>query len=98
MFSTNLIVAQHQFQLQGEPSKFRDEGDSGMPVWRHFCNNCGSPVFTVAESMPGIIIVKVGTLDDASNLQPAIEVYAKHAAKWLLPLADVIRFEYARST
>lgn len=97
VFSTNVAVLAGQFELRGKPAKFQDSGDSGRPVWRLFCEKCGSPLFTVAESIPGVVVVKVGTLDDASGLRPGVEVYAAHAAVWLAPTEGATRFEGART-
>ncbi|MGA0841158.1 MAG: GFA family protein [Pseudomonadales bacterium] len=67
---------------------YTDRGDSGKAVWRHFCGRCGSPITSRVESMPGVVIVKAGTLDDFKDVKPAVEVYTDHAAQFLPPLAN----------
>ena len=95
MFSTNLVVPEGQYIQQGETKVFQDKGDSGKQVSRHFCATCGSPVFSKVAAGPGAVFVKAGTLDDASCLTPAVEVYADHAAKWLPPIPGARRFPQA---
>jgi hypothetical protein len=92
MFSTNLVVAEADYQQQGETKVYEDRGDSGQPVYRHFCGNCGSPILSRVAVMPGVVMVKAGTLDDFSGLKPAVEVYADHAADWVAPIAGAQRF------
>lgn len=88
VFSTNLVVPEGDYVQQGKTNVYQDKGDSGQPVYRHFCGNCGSPIISKVAVMPGMVFVKAGTLDDFSGLTPAIEVYADHAAKWLVPVAQ----------
>jgi hypothetical protein len=68
--------------VQGELKTYQDTGDSGRPVYRRFCPNCGSGVLAEAEIMPDLVMVLVGTLDDASKYQPAMEIYCGSAQPW----------------
>ena len=92
MFSTNLVVPESQYEQTGETKVFADKGDSGQAVLRCFCAACGSPILSKAGIMPGMVLIKAGTLDDFSGLTPAIEVYADHAAAWVAPVAGAQRF------
>jgi len=95
VFSTNLGVPEAAYVQTGETKVFTDTGDSGKAVWRFFCPNCGSPILSKVEAMPGIVMVKAGTLDDLSGLTPGIEVYTDHAAAWVSPIAGAARFPQA---
>lgn len=95
VFSTNVAVPEAAYVQTGETKVFEDKGDSGQPVWRHFCPNCGSPILSKVAAMPGMVLVKAGTLDDMSGLTPAIEVYTDHAAAWVAPIAGARRFGQA---
>jgi hypothetical protein len=50
---------------------------------RSFCSACGSPIVTRSEAMAGVAIVKAGTLDDATWLQPQVEVWGNSAQPWV---------------
>lgn len=95
VFSTNLVVAEGDFEERGTTKTYRDVGDSGKPVYRHFCGDCGSPIYSKLDAMPGILAVKAGTLDDFSALKPAVEVYTDHAAGWVIPVNGAQRFPQA---
>lgn len=95
VFSTNLGVPEAAYVQTGETKVFTDKGDSGKAVWRHFCPNCGSPILSKVEAMPGMVLIKAGTLDDMSGLTPSIEVYTDHAAAWVAPIAGAARFAQA---
>jgi hypothetical protein len=49
---------------------YHDTGESGQPVLRQFCDECGSPVISDVAVMPDILFIKAGTLDDTSWLSP----------------------------
>jgi len=95
VFSVNVAVPDTAYHQQGETRIFEDRGDSGQPVYRHFCPACGSPIRSKLASMPGLTLVKAGTLDDLSGLMPVMEVYADHAAAWVAPVSGAQRFGQA---
>jgi hypothetical protein len=96
-FSVNLLMQEDDVELRGETGFFVDHGDSGLPSHRHFCPNCGSPILTKADNLPGIAIIKVGTLDDMEAIRPQLEIYTYHAVKWFTPVADATHFSQSPS-
>ena len=78
--------------VQGELKTYTDTGDSGKSVFRRFCPNCGSGVLAEAEVMQGIIMVLVGTLDDPSAFQPAMEIFCDSAQPWFHGSGERKRF------
>ena len=92
LFSFNLVIREADYDQQGETMVYVDTGDSGQPVYRHFCGNCGSPILAKTALTPGKVVVKAGTLDSMEGLQPKTEIYTDHAVKWLAPVAGAARF------
>ncbi len=78
-FSIVAAVPRRGFDLAGETRVFLDFGDSGRPVERHFCPECGSPIMSVIEPMPDMVLIKAGTLDTVAQLTPSIEVFCENA-------------------
>jgi hypothetical protein len=68
--------------IQGELKTYNDTGDSGKPVHRRFCPNCGSGVIAEVDIMPGMMMVLAGTLDDTTSFKPAMEIYCSSAQPW----------------
>ncbi len=92
VFSTNLVLMEGDYSQTGETKVFADKGDSGQGVFRHFCPNCGSPILSKVAVMPGMVMVKAGTLDDMTGITPGVEVYTDHAAQWVAPAPGAARF------
>ena len=87
-----IAVPEGSVKVEGTLKTFDDTGDSGGSVKRQFCPECGSPVFSLVETSPGMIWVKAGTLDDTSSLLPSVHVYTKSKQDWV-ELGDVPGFE-----
>jgi hypothetical protein len=67
---------------RGEPRVYATTGESGKKVYRSFCPECGSTLFSSAEAVPGLYFVEAGSLDDASWLEPAMHIYTSTAQPW----------------
>lgn len=47
--------------VQGAPKNFRKQADTPL---REFCGECGTPLTARSHRAPGMVLVKVGALDD----------------------------------
>ena len=92
ILSFNVVVREADYDQRSETRVYVDRGDSGQPLYRHFCGSCGSPVFTTTALAPGMIVVRAGTLDSMEGLHPQTETYADHAVQWFAPVAGAARF------
>ncbi|HET6518689.1 MAG TPA: GFA family protein [Geminicoccaceae bacterium] len=83
-FSVVVAVPKGTLRIEGGTLKtFNDTGDSGQPVRRNFCGNCGSPIMSYIEAVPGMEFIKAGTLDDTSWLNPTMEIWCDTAQPWV---------------
>lgn len=95
-FSIVVGVPADQFEVTGELSEFVTKGeDSEADNRRNFCGKCGSPIVTFNDGYPGMAIVKAGTLDDTSWLEPQIEIWGKSAQPWVQPVEGRPRVDRA---
>lgn len=92
MFSFNLVVKEADYEQHGETKVFVDAGDSGQPVYRHFCGSCGSPLYAKIAAAPGKLILKAGSLDSTDGLRPQNEIYTERAADWLPHVEGTTRY------
>lgn len=60
---------------------------------RSFCGNCGSPLISRIDAMPGLVFIKAGTLDDTSWLNPTLELWTQSEQSWVRPIPDADRYE-----
>jgi hypothetical protein len=81
-FSVLVGIPKSALTVQGQLKTFHDTGDSGQPVDRNFCPECGSPIFTDVTVMPGVAFLKAGTLDETAWLDPKLHVYCDSKEQW----------------
>ena len=77
--------------LSGETGWFQSSANGK----RHFCRNCGSPVFS-EWSDSGDLDLYLGTLDEPEHLQPSYELWTIRRVPWLSALDDLQRYERDR--
>jgi hypothetical protein len=91
-FSIIAAVPKADFELRGETKLFISVGDSGRPVERHFCPNCGSPIMSLIEPMPDMVLIKAGTIDTVAALTPTIEVFCESALPFFPAMSGTERY------
>jgi len=82
-FSVVVAVPTPALTITGDLKVFDEKGDSGQPTHSSFCPNCGSPVISTGDIMPGISMIRAGTLDDSSWLKPTMEIYCDSKMPWV---------------
>lgn len=86
MFASNFIVKNDALtheRGQEKLTKFvKEEGIwSGGTMASHFCSVCGSLMYRIGSSYPGVTILRLGQVDDLglveTTLRPSVEQYGK---------------------
>ena len=77
-----LAVTEESFSVAGDVTLFKRVGDSGKTITRAFCSKCGSTVYAIPETMPGICMIRAGTMDDPEQFKPGMSIYASRRPSW----------------
>ncbi len=80
--TVNMLVAADGLSVSGTLSEHMKTADSGNEVTRQFCPSCGTHLFAKSSARPAFRVVRVGTLDDPSSVQPSINIWAASAPSW----------------
>lgn len=92
-YSVNVGIPKGSLQVtSGKTAVYQDTGSSGMPVYRHFCSGCGSPIFSDVVASPQLDWLKAGTLDDTSWVKPAVSIWCESAQGWVTSPEGVVAF------
>jgi hypothetical protein len=94
-YSALVAVPRESLQVSGDTiGSYATIGeDHGGETHRHFCTNCGSPVYSYAAAMPQLAFVKAGSLDDSSWVEPAVEAWTRSAQPWTPAFEGTARLE-----
>lgn len=81
--SVNAVVPSAAFKItQGTPKRFDSKADSGRTLHRHFCGDCGSPIYSQRATSPETVVVRAGTFDNAEAMKIAANIWTKSARPW----------------
>lgn len=78
---------------KGAAKDYVSKGDSGGAVTRSFCAECGAPLFSKPEVVPGLVMIKIGSLDDPSAFKPQVDMFMASARPWHAPHEGAAQFE-----
>ena len=82
-FAAVLALPKSAVTVTGTLKGFTKRGDSGKPIERLFCPECGASVMDEAQAMPGTVMIAAGTLDDPNWVKPTAQVYCARAQPWV---------------
>ena len=83
-----VAVPLDDLSISGTPKTFIDTDTvSGNGVARHFCDDCGSPIYVVVVRAPNTAYVASGTLDATDHLTPKCHGWISTRHTWV-SLAD----------
>ena len=79
--------------VKGTPKVFR-RSDLTAPVTREFCGDCGTPLTSRTPAIPGMVLVKAGSLDQTSQFgKPDFAVFTIDKPSWHVVMDGVPAFE-----
>ena len=62
--SVNAVIPSASFHLtQGRLKRHDSAADSGHTLYRFFCGNCGSPIYSQRAAAPETVVLRAGTFD-----------------------------------
>lgn len=68
----------------------------------YFCSTCGTLMYRVGESWPGMSILRVGTVDDftlhETKLRPQFEQFNTDRVSWKVAVEGVEQFDRSQGT
>ncbi len=68
--------------VSGVPKGFTKRADSGNDLTRHFCPECGSPLYTSSPMHPDLVYVKGGILDNPKLVRPTYQSWVSSSVPW----------------
>lgn len=81
--TVNVLFPQEAVHFEGNVSTIEMIADSGNTVRRGFCPGCGSQLYSMTVTPPGMPIrIRAGVLDDPELIVPQAIIWADSAPKW----------------
>jgi hypothetical protein len=91
--TVNALFPSAAIEISGSPAVFVRRAPNGNPARRRFCANCGCHLFADTPGYADVIVVRVGTLDDPSSIQPSANIWSASAPAWACLDSELERVE-----
>ena len=90
-FVTNIPGKEVNFTVN-EGSDLLKHFESSPGKYRFFCSNCGSPMFSKTNKVPGAVRIRAGTLEGDLLTRPAYHICFDSKANWFDVNDDLPKF------
>lgn len=81
--SVNAVIPGSAFRItQGTPKRYDAKADSGRTLYRFFCGDCGSPIYSQRSTGTEVVVVRAGTFDNAEGMKIATNIWTRRALPW----------------
>jgi hypothetical protein len=86
-YRVTVICSAGEVRLTGKPPKvYAKKGENGLTRFQHFCEQCGSPLFTSGEGGPDDWGIRWGSIRQRAELRPVRQIWCRSAAPWISDL------------
>jgi hypothetical protein len=93
-FALNMPVeTKHYRIIKGEPKGWRSTSPSGGTTTSRFCGDCGGRIHGERDARPEVNVLRAGTLDDTTWLQPVAHMFMRSAQPWETISGDATCYE-----
>lgn len=82
--TVNAVIPSSAFKITGTPKRYDAAADSGRTLYRFFCGDCGSPIYSQRAANPDIVVVRAGTFDNAEGMKITANIWTRSARPWAL--------------
>jgi len=89
-YRVTVICDSGDVRLTGaHPKVYAKTADNGRTRFQHFCDECGSPLFTSGEGGPDDWGIRWGSIRQREELRPARQIWCRSAVRWINALGEL---------
>lgn len=91
-YAVNAAVKTDEFHFM-KGKELVSEFESSPGVFRTFCKQCGSPLYSRRPSQPELLRLRIGTLDTSVEVKPIAHIFVGSKASWDEIHDDIPQYE-----
>ncbi len=91
-YAVNAAVKTDEFHFV-KGKELVSEFESSPGVFRTFCKQCGSPLYSRRPSQPELLRFRIGTLDTSVEVKPIAHIFVGSKASWDGVHDDIPQYE-----
>ncbi len=89
---TAVAVPDPTLVTTGETRAFTKPAASGQTIRNTFCPVCATTLFTHPSGLPGLALIRAGTLEDSNQVAPQVNMSVACAPSWDRPASGLRDF------
>lgn len=91
-FATNMPIPTSSFSITHGRELLKDYESSPGKI-RFFCGRCGSPVYSHKDTLPGVVRLRAGLLNEPLQVRPGFHFHVASKANWWSIDDDLPQFQ-----
>ena len=89
-YRVTVICSAAQVRMTGAaPKVYPKQGDNGRTRFQHFCEACGSPLFSSGEGGTDDWGIRWGSIRQRDRLKPARQIWCRSAVPWINDVGEL---------
>ena len=88
-YRVTVICSGEQIRMTGQTPKIYAKKNNGRTRFQHFCEECGSPIFTSGDGGPDDWGIRWGSIRQRNRLQPMRQIWCRSSVPWIHQLAEL---------
>ncbi len=91
-FSTYFVVAEQGFEIS-EGENYLSDYSSSENARKHFCKQCGTPIYNQNLKYPNLRMVHFGAINFLEEVQPNVNIFCESILSWVALNGEIPSFE-----
>ena len=87
-FSEQFMAPEAALAVDGAVAAWTQDGEGGPRRVHTFCAVCHTRLYNTNSAVPGLAIIRAGTLDDSEGLAPIAHIWTSRKQPWVALPAD----------
>ena len=92
-FAALMFMKQDDVKVSGVPKTYQHSSDAGSTMTKHFCDKCGTPLFTQNSNRAGMLGLRAGVINEHEEFMPKANVYTSSKMKATVLEDDIPAFD-----
>ena len=88
-----IAYPEESVSIGGPMAYYEKVADNGLKVHERYCGKCSSRIGARCDSMPGVVLMAAGSLDDPDAISPEMDIYVAKANHWDVMDQSIPKFD-----
>ena len=82
-FTESFLASEGALELTGSLTSWNHTSPSGAQSTQQFCASCHTRIFNTTSRLPGMVVMRAGTLDQSDQLALVVHIWVSRKQPWV---------------